>query len=94
MKKVKIMLTSIALLALVGGALAFKAKFSTSYCTTNTILDAQGAVTCPVSPGSCPELINHTTVGGTTNYCTTIKPAGGCANVVNCTFLKKLKSDL
>jgi len=34
MKKVKIMLTAVAVLAVVGGALAFKAtKFTSSFCT-------------------------------------------------------------
>jgi hypothetical protein len=37
MKKAKIMLTAITVLAIVGGALAFKAKkFSIDYCTTLT----------------------------------------------------------
>jgi hypothetical protein len=38
MKRVKIMLTAIAVLAVVGGALAFKAKkfTSTIYCSDNT----------------------------------------------------------
>jgi hypothetical protein len=35
MKKVKIMLLSLALFAVVGAALAFKAKFKVEYCTTN-----------------------------------------------------------
>jgi hypothetical protein len=44
MKKVKIMLMSIAVLAVVGGALAFKAKkFSVAYChgTTSTLLTSE-----------------------------------------------------
>ncbi len=36
MKKIKIMLLSLALFAIVGGALAFKAKFDVDYCTTVT----------------------------------------------------------
>ena len=35
MKKVKIMLLSLALFAVVGGALAFKAKHTKQYCTTD-----------------------------------------------------------
>ena len=38
MKRIKIMLLSFALLAVVGGALAFKAKFSTFYCYTTTTI--------------------------------------------------------
>jgi hypothetical protein len=33
MKKIKIMLLSLALFAVVGGALAFKARFTDSFCT-------------------------------------------------------------
>ena len=36
MKKLKIMLLSFALLAIVGGALAFKAKFNEQFCTAIT----------------------------------------------------------
>jgi hypothetical protein len=40
MKKVKIMLLSLALFAVVGGALAFKAKFGpTPWCTTDAYFD-------------------------------------------------------
>jgi len=46
MKKAKIMLTAITVLAIVGGALAFKAKkFDTNYCTT--------AVVAGHAPGKC-----------------------------------------
>lgn len=49
MKRIKIMLLSIALLAVVGGALAFKAKFNTSYCyTTSTFVEGEG-FTCLTS---------------------------------------------
>lgn len=37
MKKIKVMLLSLALFAVVGGALAFKAKFQDRYCTAATI---------------------------------------------------------
>lgn len=36
MKRIKIMLLSFALLAIVGGALAFKAKFDQTFCYTTT----------------------------------------------------------
>lgn len=47
MKKVKIMLMSMAILAIVGGALAFKAKFTTEFCTLTTTTG--GALTCPIT---------------------------------------------
>lgn len=36
MKKIKMMLLSLALFAVVGGALAFKARFQTDFCTAPT----------------------------------------------------------
>ena len=44
MKKVKIMLLSLALFAVVGAALAFKARFLETYCTTNPV-----GTTCPAA---------------------------------------------
>ena len=51
MKKAKMMLAGIAVLAVVGGALAFKAKsaFSDAYCTIAT----------NVWNGTCPNSINQ-----------------------------------
>ena len=45
MKKVKIMLLSLALFAVVGGALAFKAKFGNSWCVA-PLYGGTGAFTC------------------------------------------------
>ena len=39
MQKVKMMLLSLALFAVVGGALAFKAKFTNTWCTTDAYQD-------------------------------------------------------
>ena len=47
MKKLKFMLLSFALLAIVGGALAFKAKFTTLYCTA-PVNDATISKACAV----------------------------------------------
>jgi hypothetical protein len=47
MKKVKIMLLSLVLLAVVGGALAFKARFIQLYCTAPTIGGACNLKYCP-----------------------------------------------
>jgi len=45
MKKIKLMLLSLSILAVVGGALAFTLKTQGDWCTAPTILDAQGHVT-------------------------------------------------
>ena len=50
MKKAKLMLTAITVLAIAGGALAFKAKnFIKNFCYTTTNLIQVGHTTCPVS---------------------------------------------
>jgi hypothetical protein len=63
MKKLKIMLLSFAVLAVVGSALAFKARFAIQrYCTTAT--NGQASNICDASPGLlklCPNLITKTT---------------------------------
>ena len=53
MKKVKLMLASIAILAVVGGALAFKAKGTTVYCADLNHFGAKaGTQFCPAIPNS------------------------------------------
>ena len=67
MKKVKIMLMSLTLLAIVGGALAFKAKFQLQeYCTTTTT-DAGPNPVCPFFDELTTEVVSaHTTYYYTT----------------------------
>ena len=78
MKKLKIMLLSFALLAIVGSALAFKARFSgQQFCTAAT--NGASSDICTVSAGLnqfCPNLVNKTTVDpvngrGSALVCTT-----------------------
>jgi hypothetical protein len=65
MKKIKIMLLSLALFAVVGGALAFKAKFNTKFCTAAYV---QGGS----KPSTCPNLVvRSTTQGASQTYWTT-----------------------
>jgi hypothetical protein len=66
MKRVKFMLLSLTLLAVVGGALAFKAKFDIPYCHT---LDLSGTKTsCPIFDGFKDDpIIGNTTVFTTTD---------------------------
>ena len=47
MKKIKIMLWSLVLVAALGGVLAFKANVILSYCTTFPVLFADGKYHCP-----------------------------------------------
>jgi uncharacterized membrane protein YkgB len=50
MKRVKIMLLSFALLAIVGGALAFKANYGTlSFCYTTTTAPSSFCITTPTA---------------------------------------------
>ena len=74
MKKLKFMLLSFAMVAVVGGALAFKAKYSTSYCTG--VVPASGICL----NAACPNLVIHkTTAGGVAPFvCTTTPVAGAC----------------
>lgn len=100
MKKVKIMLMSLLLLAVVGGVLAFKAKFSGIYCYTSAIHDSvHNTWYCitELKPGDCLLLNNCTTIGGfgnITTSCVTFVPVGGCAQVTSCTFLKTMRRDV
>lgn len=73
MRKIKIMLMSLLVLAVVGGALAFKAKFQKIYCTAP--VPASGSCLNV----KCPNVVESTTEGGTQNFCYTVPPAGlGC----------------
>ncbi len=67
MKKVKFMLMAIAIIAVVGGALAFKAseKYNLQYCTTTVEGD--------ICPQFCPTLIVNASEGTQfhTKVCTT-----------------------
>ena len=74
MKKAKFILTGLAILTVVGGALAFKAKsaFSSSFCTSSV-------------SGTCPNLVinKQPTTSGTAVYYA-VKPTSGCSTSVNC----------
>jgi hypothetical protein len=67
MKKLKIMLLSFAVLAIVGSALAFKASFgptSKTFCSTTLVNAGGGLAVCEVSTGVntyCPNSIFTTT---------------------------------
>lgn len=95
MKKLRIMLLSLVVLAAVGGALAFKAKFDTQYCTTLPI-EVAGQLTCPADIGICKTTLSTTTTDVNFNkFCTTItngNPAAPCAGR-SCPNLSRLKND-
>src|SRR5688572_4739575 len=76
MKKLKIMLLSFALLAIVGGALAFKAKLGgEAYCTTITNGD-NSPFFCSNDEDTqrltCPNLADRFPEAGGTAYCYTL----------------------
>ncbi|SEP29896.1 hypothetical protein [Niastella yeongjuensis] len=74
MKKVKLMLMSLVLIAVVGGILAFKTKYIGRFCTT--LASPSGFcknLACPNGPFS------PSTIGvGSNVICTTKIPVGGC----------------
>jgi flagellar basal body-associated protein FliL len=54
MKKVKIMLLSLLVLAVAGGAMAFNVRFNQQFCTTVAIQDSDTQqYTCPEPPNAC-----------------------------------------
>ena len=76
MKRTKIMLTAIAVIATVGGALAFKVKKSpnTTICTTNV----RGICAPQSLPNKTAQLINVTA------FYYTLKPAGQACSQLQC----------
>jgi hypothetical protein len=71
MKQIKIMLTSIAIIGVVGGALAFKAKnFGVQYCKGAAFVVGQPT-------GACPNVVFSTTLDATTPFYATLKN-GAC----------------
>ncbi|MCS3801112.1 hypothetical protein [Niastella sp. OAS944] len=88
MKRAKVILTSLVVLAVVGGALAFKAK-NPLYCLYNTNVPG-GAVTCPKV-----ETIESTQPGVNVKWAT-IRPIINCPTAVptsNCTFTFNIFKD-
>jgi hypothetical protein len=94
MKKVKIMLMSMAVLAIIGGALAFKARFTQTYCTLTAIPVIGGTYTFDGTK-KCVEIKNVTTTTDELNpVFYTVKPAVTCGNIaVTCTTFAYTKAD-
>jgi hypothetical protein len=87
MKKIKFMLLSLALVAVVGGALAFKARYHVPICTTFAQrANAASPWTCQIAGQdilTCPDPI-ATTVdepGTDRPVCTTLQVNGTCGAV-------------
>jgi hypothetical protein len=77
MKKVKIMLLSLALFAVVGGALAFKAKYNRVFCITDAYWNQDPAhpiYYCSFDTGTG---ITTTTCGGNKGQSVTLDPRLG-----------------
>lgn len=70
MRKIKIMLFSLLVLGVIGGALAFKVKFNKIYCTST--IPAGGV--CNVT---CPNMVASTTLNGIINLCYTTPLVAG-----------------
>lgn len=92
MKRIKIMLLSFALLAIVGGALAFKARFSDFLCYTTQYI-ANSKTTCPTLTGFKEEELNPATFYTTTpiviageSTCITNGKGLTCFSVTTSTF--------
>jgi hypothetical protein len=77
MKKTKIMLLSFALLAILGGALAFKAKVPIAYCTADLEPNAPFCKVNNVNK-ACPNRVTLSSAAGTPRftYCYTTPVAG------------------
>lgn len=95
MKKTKIMLLSLLVLVIGGGALAIKAnkKFNKEFCAT-TAGQLGGVFYCTTNPVSCPLLENVETAGHLGFIsCITPIPPGGCTAITSCTTLAFLIDD-
>jgi hypothetical protein len=76
MKKVKFMLMSLMLFALLGASIAFKARFNNVWCITTTQRSNNGAYICPNAICGSTFIINaRTTINqppvGFTTFCST-----------------------
>lgn len=73
MKKVKLMLLSLSILAVVGGALAFTVKSGDQFCTAPAAINSN----CPSL--NCPDLAQTAPAEQEDDYlCTTTSFNGGC----------------
>ena len=103
MKRVKVMLLAIAVIAIAAGTLAFKARYSIHYCTVAANETAFGQYTCTTTNplgGNRPLTCNHIALDRkvTTSFvvpvCTTLftvtQPMGDptCVNTLNCGLTK------
>lgn len=92
MKKIKIMLLSLALFAVVGGALAFKAKYIDTFCTAQPV----AGLAC-TQLAACPNKVIFSTTTNDVNIplvCTTTPKDGGCPSNLKCTTTSlRLKND-
>jgi hypothetical protein len=95
MKKLKIMLLSLALFAVVGGALAFKAKYIQTVCSTDAYWDnvsyycsfkPVGQATIYAKCLSFTQNSTYTTAADklVRSFCTTTPVNGICPNTLTC----------
>lgn len=86
MKRVRIMLMAICLVAVAGGVLAFKARNPNNYCTNSPVTTTtNGPLVCPTTL-NCPNLIETVTTVPVSNFiCTTL--ATVYQGNTTCTFI-------
>lgn len=91
MKKLKVLLLSFTIVAVVGAALAFKAKDTNSYCTAPT---DPGATPCPTTK-SCPNLITNQKICTSGTFVCTANPGvdGSCSGI-NCVASAQLCANI
>jgi hypothetical protein len=89
MKQMKFLFTAIAILAVVGSALAFKTKFSSDYCIATPVNNA-----CPTTL-KCTGELDAQDPTGTVNHCYVLKGATTCTPVGGrlCTTFGPLKNE-
>lgn len=91
MKKVKLMLLSLSILAVVGGALAFTAKTGTTYCTADVDSNGNCPAICPL-PGKLSPVITTKFVCTTTSVGTAADPCNQVNGPAPACFVKVQKT--
>ena len=91
MNKLKLFLSLIAIIVVVGTAVAFKAKLgTTNYCTAPVPTGS----TCALANPSCTgEADGQTTVGATVHFCTVVKNVGDVCTSKHCPTDLKIQGE-
>jgi hypothetical protein len=92
MNKIKIMLLSMLVFAVAGGAMAFNIKTITKFCTVTPNPDntCPATPTCALTPGTYK---TTTGTGVSVCYTTNLGIWGDCTGVTDCTTFAKITID-